>query len=231
MVFHGPEFNLGQVRQADHLEAGEAARVDAGEGLQIHVHVQGQAVIGAAVPHPQPERGALAPVHIDTGGIRPRIRGNAVAGSGIANGHFQSGNQVAHPEFPPPLGGAASAARYIRRVRDEAAAAGESVLLVDVGDMFQGTPIGNKTEGRAVIDYFNAIGYDFAVPGNHDFDFGREVAEARARQSNFPWVAANLIEQETGQVTVKKLVMAASSAASPACEASIVLSRRWRPPL
>ena len=38
------------------------------------------------------------------------------------------------------------------------------------------------------------------VPGNHDFDLGRDVAEARARQSNFPWVACNLIEIETGQV-------------------------------
>ncbi|HOX25871.1 MAG TPA: bifunctional UDP-sugar hydrolase/5'-nucleotidase [Candidatus Krumholzibacteria bacterium] len=105
-----------------------------------------------------------------------------------------------NPEFPPPLGGAASAAGYIKRVRAEAAAAGEAVLLVDVGDMFQGTPIGNKTKGEAVIAYFNEIGYDFAVPGNHDFDFGREVAEARAKQSEFPWVAANLVETATGEV-------------------------------
>lgn len=105
-----------------------------------------------------------------------------------------------NPEFPPPLGGAPSAASYIRRVRAEAAAAGEDVLLVDVGDMFQGTPIGNKTEGRAVIEYFNAIGYDFAVPGNHDFDLGRDVAERLARMSSFPWVAANLVEEATGEV-------------------------------
>jgi len=104
-----------------------------------------------------------------------------------------------NPEFPPPLGGGASAAAYIKEVRAKAEAAGEEVLLVDVGDMFQGTPIGNKTEGRAVIEYFNAIGYDFAVPGNHDFDLGREVTEARAKQSEFPWVCANLIETETGE--------------------------------
>ena len=103
-----------------------------------------------------------------------------------------------NPAFPPPLGGGASAASYIKEVRRKATAAGEDVLLVDVGDMFQGTPIGTKTEGRAVIDYFNAIGYDFAVPGNHDFDLGRDVTEARANQSNFPWVCANLIESETG---------------------------------
>ncbi len=105
-----------------------------------------------------------------------------------------------NPEFPPPLGGAASAAGYIKRVREQAAAAGEAVLLVDVGDMFQGTPIGAKTEGRAVIDYFNAIGYDLAVPGNHDFDLGRETTRMLAERSNFPWVAANLVEEETGEV-------------------------------
>jgi 2',3'-cyclic-nucleotide 2'-phosphodiesterase (5'-nucleotidase family) len=105
-----------------------------------------------------------------------------------------------NPEFPPPLGGAPSAAAYIKRVRAEAAAAGEDVLLVDVGDIFQGTPIGNKTEGRAVVEYFNAIGYDLVVPGNHDFDLGRDVAEDLAERSDFPWVAANLIEESTGEV-------------------------------
>lgn len=105
-----------------------------------------------------------------------------------------------NPEFPPPLGGAASAAGYIKRMRERAAAAGEAVLLVDVGDMFQGTPIGNKTQGRAVIDYFNTIGYDFAVPGNHDFDHGQEITQMLAERSNFPWVVANLVLAETGQV-------------------------------
>jgi 5'-nucleotidase/UDP-sugar diphosphatase len=105
-----------------------------------------------------------------------------------------------NPEFPPPLGGGASAARYIKEVRARAEAAGEGVMLVDVGDAFQGTPIGTKTEGTAVIDYYNAIGYDFLVPGNHDFDLGRENAERLARMSNFPWVSANIDEKSTGKL-------------------------------
>ncbi len=105
-----------------------------------------------------------------------------------------------NPDFPPPLGGAASAARYIRQVRAAAKRAGEPVLLVDVGDMWQGTPVGSKTKGEPVIEYFNAIGYDLAVPGNHDFDKGRDVAEHLARASNFPWLCANLIEESTGEV-------------------------------
>jgi len=117
------------------------------------------------------------------------------------HGHIApEGARFMNPDFPPPLGGAASAAAYIKQVRTEAALRGEDVMLVDVGDMFQGTPIGSKTDGEAVIDYFNAIGYDLAVPGNHDFDKGRDVTEKLARMSNFPWVCANLIEEATGQV-------------------------------
>lgn len=104
------------------------------------------------------------------------------------------------PNFPPPLGGGASAASYIKEVTARAEAAGEEVLLVDVGDMFQGTPIGNKTKGAAVVEYYNAIGYDFAVPGNHDFDMGRENCERLARMSKFPWLCANLVETSTGQL-------------------------------
>ena len=105
-----------------------------------------------------------------------------------------------NPDFPPPLGGGASAATYIKEVTARAEAAGEEVLLVDVGDMFQGTPIGNKTKGAAVIEYMNAIGYLFSVPGNHDFDMGRENTERLARMSKFPWLCANLVEKSTGEL-------------------------------
>jgi len=105
-----------------------------------------------------------------------------------------------NPEFPPPLGGGASAARYIKEVRAQAEAAGEEFLLIDVGDMFQGTPIGSKTKGTAVIEYFNAIGYELAVPGNHDFDMGRENCERLARMSDFPWISANIDEAATGRL-------------------------------
>lgn len=105
-----------------------------------------------------------------------------------------------NPAFPPPLGGGASAAAYIKKVRAEAEAAGEEVFLVDVGDMFQGAPIGSRTKGTAVIEYFNAIGYEFTVPGNHDFDMGRENAERLARMSDFPWLCANLVEESTGEI-------------------------------
>lgn len=105
-----------------------------------------------------------------------------------------------NPEFPPPLGGGASAARYIKEIRAKAEANGEEVLLVDVGDMFQGTPIGSKTKGTAVVEYFNAIGYEFCVPGNHDFDMGRDNLERLVGISDFPWISANIDETSTGEL-------------------------------
>ena len=45
------------------------------------------------------------------------------------------------------------------------------VTLVDAGDSIQGAPIGTLSEGEYIIDIMNQVGYDFAVPGNHEFDF------------------------------------------------------------
>src|SRR5690348_6939125 len=47
-----------------------------------------------------------------------------------------------------------------------------NVLLLDGGDMFQGTLESNLGEGRAVVDAYNAMGYAAAAVGNHEFDFG-----------------------------------------------------------
>lgn len=105
-----------------------------------------------------------------------------------------------NPEFPPPLGGGASAAAYIKEIRAKAAAAGEEVLLVDVGDFFQGTPIGTKTRGDAVMDFYNELGPAFLVPGNHDFDLGRENLERLAAMAEFPFLCANIVERETGEI-------------------------------
>lgn len=141
---------------------------------------------GAAVPAGPPDDGVLR-IHL--------------LWTNDLHGHIApEGARFMNPNFPPPLGGAASAAAYIKRVREAAAAAGEEVLLVDVGDMFQGTPVGTKTQGTAVIEYFNHIGYDLAVPGNHDFDLGRRNTERLAGLSRFPWLCANLVEKDSGKV-------------------------------
>jgi 5'-nucleotidase / UDP-sugar diphosphatase len=78
-----------------------------------------------------------------------------------------------NPNFPPLLGGGASAANIIFQYREQAEKEGNIVLLLDAGDIFQGTPIGTQTAGKAVVDYMNLVGYDAVTAGNHDFDLGK----------------------------------------------------------
>jgi 5'-nucleotidase/UDP-sugar diphosphatase len=104
-----------------------------------------------------------------------------------------------NPEFPPPLGGGASAAAYIEQVRSEDSLAGRRMLLFDSGDIFQGTPVAAATRGGAIIEWMNRMRYDAATIGNHDFDLGRDNAERLARLANFPILAANLYERGTGE--------------------------------
>jgi len=46
------------------------------------------------------------------------------------------------------------------------------VALVDAGDAIQGSPIGKLSNGEAIVKVMNSVGYDFAIPGNHEFDYG-----------------------------------------------------------
>ncbi len=111
-------------------------------------------------------------------------------------------------------GGLALFASYVASVRKARAADGGGVLLVDAGDMFQGTVVSNLSEGAVVIAAYDAIGYDAAAIGNHEFDFGpvgdAVVAKnagddsfgalrARAGEATFPLLAANTIDGATGQ--------------------------------
>src|SRR5688572_30327456 len=94
---------------------------------------------------------------------------------------------------------------------------GGAVVLLDAGDMFQGTLESNLNEGASVIDAYNTLRYTAAAVGNHDFDFGpvgppatpqapdddpRGALKARAAQASFPFLAANLIDEATGQPVV-----------------------------
>jgi 5'-nucleotidase len=111
-------------------------------------------------------------------------------------------------------GGLALLGGYVANLRAARARDGGAVLLVDAGDMFQGTLESNLTEGASVVAAYNLLGYAAAAVGNHEFDFGpagpastpkqpgddpRGALKARAAQASFPFLAANLIDTATGQ--------------------------------
>ena len=103
-------------------------------------------------------------------------------------------------EFPPLLGGGASLARLADDVRTKAAAEGQGFLLLDTGDIWQGTPVGNYRAGEVVIEFMNRVGYDAWVPGNHEFDAGLDNAFKIFKMAKFPVLGANIVDKTTGQI-------------------------------
>ncbi len=79
----------------------------------------------------------------------------------------------------------------LKAVKDAAEAAGNHVLLVDDGDSIQGEPIGTMTKGEANINLMNAVGYDIAIPGNHEFDYGMDRFLELTGMASFPYISCN----------------------------------------
>lgn len=76
--------------------------------------------------------------------------------------------------------------------RAELLAAGNAVITVDAGDAIQGEVIGTQTEGLAVVDIMNAVGYDYAVPGNHEFDYGMEAfLDLANNKAQYEYISSN----------------------------------------
>jgi 5'-nucleotidase len=126
------------------------------------------------------------------------------------------GSNDVHGELIPQSnrGGITTFSGYVAAVRNARADDG-AVLLVDAGDMWQGTLESNLSEGAAVVEAYNAIGYTAAALGNHEFDFGPAGEKAipetdaddpqgalkqRISELEFPVLAANLVDTTTSQV-------------------------------
>lgn len=103
-------------------------------------------------------------------------------------------------------------AGYVNNLRAARRADGGDVLLLDGGDMFQGTLESNIAEGADVVTAYNAMGYTAAAIGNHEFDFGpigpavtiakpeedaRGALKARAAEAKFPFLVSNIVDQAT----------------------------------
>lgn len=65
-------------------------------------------------------------------------------------------------------------------------------LTLDAGDIIHGTPMESLHGPSPVLEAFNAIGYDGATVGNHEFDFGPENLRRAARLARFPLLSANV---------------------------------------
>ncbi len=149
----------------------------------------------ASVPQAPP-----APVHV------------VIVGTTDVHGWFNG-----HVETPPQggegvvWGGLPTLASYVETLREQH---GGRVLVVDSGDMFQGTLESNLFEGEAVVRGYNVIGYAGAAVGNHEFDFGPVGPDSVARKAGddplgalkrnadlamFPLLSANMTDRASGR--------------------------------
>lgn len=79
--------------------------------------------------------------------------------------------------------------------RAELISKGNAVVTVDAGDAIQGEVIGTQTEGLAVVDIMNAVGYDYAVPGNHEYDYGMETfLDLANNQAEYEYISSNFYD-------------------------------------
>lgn len=102
------------------------------------------------------------------------------------------------------LGGVARRSSLISKIRGEE----KNVLLVDSGDMFQGTPYFNMFEGKLEIELMSKLGYEAGTFGNHEFDNGLVGLVKHLDKASFPFLTANydftgtLLEGKTQDYTI-----------------------------
>ena len=155
-------------------------------------------------PAPAPTPALPATPAKDTGALRITLVGtNDVHG-------WVMGQKETFPRGEIRYGGVANFAAYLQVLRSDNP---DGVVLVDAGDLFQGTLVSNLTEGSVVIEAFNKLGYDAAAIGNHEFDYGPVgpisaatqasmdpfgALKARIAQAKFPLLSTNIYEANGG---------------------------------
>ena len=85
------------------------------------------------------------------------------------------------------VGGIPQRATIIKQIRDE----GNQVLLLDAGDIFQGTPYFNTYGGELELKLMSEMGYDASTIGNHDFDNGLDGLVNQLPHAKFPFIVSN----------------------------------------
>ncbi len=81
----------------------------------------------------------------------------------------------------------------------ELEAAGHTVTLVDCGDSIQGGAIGTLSKGSYIAEIMDEVGYSFAIPGNHEFDFGMDNFLEIAETYDYEYLCCNFVDLQTGE--------------------------------
>ncbi len=81
---------------------------------------------------------------------------------------------------------------------------GHTVVTVDAGDAIQGEAIGVLTKGSAIVDLMNTVGYNYSVPGNHEFDYSTDnLLNLAYNEAQFEYLCSNFIDLQTDSTVFK----------------------------
>ena len=100
----------------------------------------------------------------------------------------KKGSDISKLRFKRDIGGAARRGTLIKKIREER---GHETLLIDAGDICDGTPFSTVYHGDADVAVMNALNYDFACPGNHEYNNSLELAKKLRDSAHFPFISAN----------------------------------------
>jgi 2',3'-cyclic-nucleotide 2'-phosphodiesterase (5'-nucleotidase family) len=101
------------------------------------------------------------------------------------------------------VGGTGNLLGFMHRYRAQA----PNVLVLNAGDDFQGTPVSGLTNGKSQITLINLIQPDAAVPGNHEFDYGKENLRDALKNATYPVIGANLFDSSQSSTFVPPTIV------------------------
>jgi 5'-nucleotidase len=167
---------------------------------------------------------SMAPIAPPVAQLAPQPVHVIIASTTDRHGWYDSHHEA---RTAPPYGGLPLLGGYLQNLRSNRQG---QVIVVDSGDLFQGTLESNLFEGEPVIKGYNALGYNAAAVGNHEFDYGPAGPDSVARTpgqdplgalkknaaaAKFPFLSANLTEKATGKTPswAKRYTMVSSGGA------------------
>jgi 5'-nucleotidase / UDP-sugar diphosphatase len=111
----------------------------------------------------------------------------------------QPGSELEGLKVRTNIGGIARRATLVRQVREAQKAKGITTWLVDVGDYSDGSPFSTEYHGEADVAAMNAVGYDFATLGNHEFNGPLAQLQKLIGLAKYPLLCANATLTASGR--------------------------------
>ncbi len=102
-------------------------------------------------------------------------------------------------QFTPSERGTQGGLARLSTLRKQVLKESPNTLFLLAGDTISPSVESITYKGRQMIDAWNAVGLDYSVLGNHEFDFGPAVLRERMSESKFKWLGANVIDAKTGK--------------------------------